>query len=442
MIMIKTIRIVWILIALLVVQTGFSQTVDSLYQIGRWHGFRGAAITFTFDDGSPNQYSKAIPLFNEFDFNLTLFIVTGSSWGWPANWSALQQAAAEGHEIASHTVTHTSFADINDSLETVELRDSQKEINAHITGQKCITVAYPYCATGNRSICEQYYSAARICSGVIEPSTPRDFMAISSIICGPEGSVRTSENFISRASSAISSKGWCVYLLHGVDNDGGWSSVTSEILRETLQYLSDNRNDFWVGTFGNVVRYIKERNAASVRELSIQDSSITVEVTDTLDNEIFNYPISIRRALPQDWASVTATQNGQPVDAMIVVDNDILYIQFDAIPNNGEIVIARGGPTLIKSRRTGYVPKSSLMQNYPNPFNPETTIEYAVPSTEHVSITLYNLRGELVKTLVNQKQSAGTYKVTLPGADLTSRVYLYNLRAGSFNETKRLVLIK
>jgi peptidoglycan/xylan/chitin deacetylase (PgdA/CDA1 family) len=118
-----------------------SQTVAPPYEVGTWQGFRTAAVSYTFDDGSPNQYAKAVPMFNELGFKLTWFIVTSPSWGWPANWTALQNAAAQGHEIASHTVTHTSLGGMSDSLQTVELKNSKDAINAHIPGNQCITLA-------------------------------------------------------------------------------------------------------------------------------------------------------------------------------------------------------------------------------------------------------------------------------------------------------------
>ncbi|MBN1997270.1 polysaccharide deacetylase family protein [candidate division KSB1 bacterium] len=429
------------IISFLYFQSANSQTVDPQYEIGTWHGFCNAAVSFTFDDGTPKQFTTAVPLFNEFGFNLTLYIVTRSAGMGLPNWNTLQQAADNGHEIGAHTLTHTSFADLSDSLEMVELRDCRQDIDSHITGHRCVTMACPYCVTGNKTICASYYIGARICSGQIEPSTPRDFMAISSIVCGTEGSVKTSDHFISRASSAIKSKGWCVYLLHGVDNDGGWSPVTSDVLRETLQHLHENRNDYWVDSFGNVVRYIEERNAVSVTEISMQDSSIIIQVTDSLDNEIFNYPISIRRSMPENWAAGTVTQDGEPVDTKMVDENGIRYVQFDAIPDNGDVVIWRTNDTYIQN--PGTMPfNHSLRQNYPNPFNPQTTIQYTVPFAEHVSIKLYNLRGELVKTLVDQNQPAGTFTVSLDGSGLSAGIYLYQMRTGSFEQTKRFVYVK
>jgi peptidoglycan/xylan/chitin deacetylase (PgdA/CDA1 family) len=80
----------------------FAQTVTAPYEVGTWSGFRKTAINYTFDDGCPNQFNKAIPMFDEYDFKITLFTITGSV----TNWRALQSAVANDHEVASHTITH------------------------------------------------------------------------------------------------------------------------------------------------------------------------------------------------------------------------------------------------------------------------------------------------------------------------------------------------
>jgi len=196
-----------LLIVLLISDNCYSQTVMGPYEVGTWQGFRSAAISYTFDDNCSNQLALAVPMFNESGFTLTLFTVTE----WSPNWTGLQSAASHGHEIASHTMTHASLNSISDSLQTIELNNSQKSIDAHIAGQKCVSIAYPNCNVGNISLVKQYYLAARGCSGIIESKTPSNFMNISSIICGSLGSVKTGADFRSRANTASSSGGWCVY---------------------------------------------------------------------------------------------------------------------------------------------------------------------------------------------------------------------------------------
>jgi len=84
----------------------------------------------------------------------------------------------------------------------------------------------------------------------------------------------------------------------------------------------------------------------------------------------------------------------------------------------------------------------SLSQNYPNPFNPSTTIEFGVPFAGNVSITVYNVLGKEVATLVNKELPAGNHAVNFDASTLTSGIYFYRLKVGNFVETKRMMLLK
>jgi hypothetical protein len=88
-----------------------------------------------------------------------------------------------------------------------------------------------------------------------------------------------------------------------------------------------------------------------------------------------------------------------------------------------------------------------LYQNYPNPFNPDTEIRYDLPVEKHVTLTIYNLLGQKIKTLVNKTQSAGSYSVPWDGTDeqgnrLASGVYLYRLEAGAFVKVRKMLLAR
>ena len=84
----------------------------------------------------------------------------------------------------------------------------------------------------------------------------------------------------------------------------------------------------------------------------------------------------------------------------------------------------------------------ALAQNYPNPCNPTTHINYTVPRHGYISLKVYNLLGEEVATLFAGMQSAGTHMATFDGRGLASGVYLYQLQAAGFAETKRLLVSK
>ena len=89
------------------------------------------------------------------------------------------------------------------------------------------------------------------------------------------------------------------------------------------------------------------------------------------------------------------------------------------------------------------IPKQfTLMQNYPNPFNPVTTIEYRLPASNFVKLYVYDILGRIVKSLVNEKQEAGYYRVGFDGSNLASGIYFYRIQAGSYFETRKMLLIK
>ncbi len=83
-----------------------------------------------------------------------------------------------------------------------------------------------------------------------------------------------------------------------------------------------------------------------------------------------------------------------------------------------------------------------LHQNYPNPFNPVTTIQYSLPVESQVTLQIYNITGELVSTLVNEKQTQGAYNVNFDASGYASGTYIYRLVAGSFVQTKKMLLLK
>jgi hypothetical protein len=83
-----------------------------------------------------------------------------------------------------------------------------------------------------------------------------------------------------------------------------------------------------------------------------------------------------------------------------------------------------------------------LYQNYPNPFNATTTINYSLASEKQVEIKVFDVNGRELKTLINQKLPAGKYAIELDAAELNSGVYFYQIQAGSFSQSRKMILLK
>ena len=119
------------------------------------------------------------------------------------------------------------------------------------------------------------------------------------------------------------------------------------------------------------------------------------------------------------------------------------YVEADNISEAG--IFAFVDPDLLSNEdidQEGAVIQFALLQNQPNPFNPATTIQYSIPQTEFASLKIFDILGNEIITLVNEEKPAGNYKVTWYAAKLPSGVYFYQLRAGDFVKTKKMILLR
>ena len=98
--------------------------------------------------------------------------------------------------------------------------------------------------------------------------------------------------------------------------------------------------------------------------------------------------------------------------------------------------------TPVEENQTSIPSSFNLLQNYPNPFNSTSIIKYSIPKLSQVTIRIFNTLGEEIETLVNEEKSIGTYEITWYAENLPSGVYFYQLKAGNYIDTKKMILIK
>lgn len=356
--MLKNIVRVCLLTLLFVQFNVLNAQIAANWEVGTWSQFKTSAISYTMDDGTSNQLPVAIPLFNNYNFKVTLFTVTN----WSPNWTALQTHSNNGHEIASHTVSHATLSSSTTATQDTECKNSQTTINSNITNTKCVTIAYPNCNTGDIPTISKYYIAGRTCSGQIISSSPTDFYNLSSIICGSTG-VNTAQALNDKITQAKNSKGWCVFLFHGFNGDGGYSPIESSVVNTHLTYVQNNAADYWVGTFGNVVKYIKERNAAKLTETAISSDSLQIALTDGLDNTIYDAAITVRRTLPSGWTNARVWLGTTKVTSTIVTTGGKTYVMFDVKPDAGTIYVANPDATTSTTPRPTVVSPLKYAKN-------------------------------------------------------------------------------
>ena len=171
----------------------------------------------------------------------------------------------------------------------------------------------------------------------------------------------------------------------------------------------------------------------------------TWRVINTGSNDFLNsdWPIPVDLSYT-DVDLQTAGINGFPIGdlnwfpdkkAQWLAQRDAEYSYINAELNSGQVISA------VHTENSLPV-KFQLQQNYPNPFNPTTIIKYQIPVNSYITLKVYDILGNLVKTLVDNYQAQGEYSINFNAANLASGVYFYRFQAGDYSAVKKLLLLK
>ena len=299
-------------------------------EIGTWAGFRKGVATFTFDDGLNSHYTDVAPLFDQYGFKATFFLVVN----WNPKWAEFQKLSDNGHEIGSHSKSHGQNM-------TGEEASSKQAINSHITNQYgCITVAYPNGNVSDMDALQANYIAGRgITEEIMGKNGPTNWYNVPSFITGSAGVFNNTNGFTNKMQLAIQQNGWVVFLTHGLQGkDGGdYSPTDKNAIAGALNWANQNKLDIWVTSLRNAAMYCKERQAAQVKVVAEYANTATLSLTHSIADEVCNYayPLSIRVKQPEEWSNVEIKQGDKLLDAEIRDGS----IYFDAIPNAADIVL-------------------------------------------------------------------------------------------------------
>ncbi len=238
---------------------------------------------------------------------------------------------------------------------------------------------------------------------------------------------------------------------------GNGSIITSDETDPTEDFINDIGLDDFLqyGTY-NGIGFTSALNLFEVQHWhqfmagsGVSPSPYNHDTTLTLDIA-FNYyvftvgPNDIDGGNNATW---TKTDSGFVFKGDFSLDTTITDANSEEVKHLEEHVVATVTPysklTSVNSPVVNTIPQEyKLFQNYPNPFNPSTIIKYQIPKQSHVVIKVYDILGNQVAVLANKYEPAGKYIVNFDASKLSSGVYFYTINAGSFVQTKKLVLMK
>jgi peptidoglycan/xylan/chitin deacetylase (PgdA/CDA1 family) len=295
-----------------------------------WPGDRSAAISLTFDDAMDTQLDNVGPILKKHGLHGTFFVVTGPSSSWrkrPDDWKRL---AAEGNEIASHTVNHPCMLkvikphsqDYTPDMMLKEMRDSSEAIVARLGIRRGLTFAYP-CGDmtfgGENELARnqaryldyvaEYYFAARGYNSWA-PVVPEDINPLTVPVLGWTFG-KDFPSLLDQLEPVRQGRNWGVFVFHGVG--GQWLSITNQTFDELAGFLA-RHTEIWTATFGDVVRYIQESKVLKVEAQESTEQRLGFALSWPLDAKIYDLPLTLKWQLPSPWSSCTATADGKPLN--------------------------------------------------------------------------------------------------------------------------------
>ncbi len=266
-----------------------------------------------------------------------------------STWDEFRHDAAEGYEIASHSITHATMPGLDEANIKYELEKSKEEILREMGAKYTFSCEVPYGYENDRvmQIAYKIYPALR--NRMPEPwlkeidrashktpgTTDKDY------IQWQRGATTKTPLSLMNSwvdTAAAKNNTWLVLVIHGVDGLG-YEAMPSPLLDEYFQYIKSKEAQVWVATFGDVTRYMRERESAKVN--SVQgNGKITVTLTHSLDKKMYDLPLTLKTYIPGDWKHVKQVQGKHTNQLSINKDTNGNYVLYQADADGESIILA------------------------------------------------------------------------------------------------------
>ncbi|MDP8213198.1 MAG: polysaccharide deacetylase family protein [Candidatus Zapsychrus exili] len=272
-----------------------NETVEEDVFIAPFWQNKKMGMSFCFDDGQVSVYEKAIPIFNEFNFKMTIPINTGLLLGDALNlqngsWEYWREASRQGHEIANHTKNHQNLTQISADKIEDEINGGFDLIKREI-GILPRTFVFPFDA----------YNSDLIDKVLERHKGLREYNYLYSIykkifipiIGGHKFTSHMAKKFIDFSAD---NQLWMIAECHAMPHDKiayTYRPLAESVLRDTLGYLKRNSGKVWVDTFSNIYDYLFESKNTDVSHKKISENKVLIDVKINFDPKEFDHPLTI-----------------------------------------------------------------------------------------------------------------------------------------------------
>ncbi|HOI28090.1 MAG TPA: polysaccharide deacetylase family protein [Paludibacteraceae bacterium] len=318
------------------------EEVLSEYKICNWKDNKQAAVALTFDDWTLGHPAIVVPELQKRDMVATFNIFTSTI----KDWEPLRKAANLGNEMANHSATHPHLN--NDSLYKKEVLEPKEKIEKEV-GYPVFTFAYPY-GELNETLVNYLKKSGHIAArGVINPYSPQCYSYhnmggekdyFNTFAYSVMTETKTAD-YAAEIEKAVKNGGLLTYLYHSVYNkevpDFSYAWVLDTLFREQLDTLASYKDRVWITTYANAVKYHKEAQCAKLVESKSKDKSKQIFLlTDNLDNKLYDQTLTVIVNMKGESKIKSVKQNSVEIPFKYISKNQI---QFDAVPDGGEIIV-------------------------------------------------------------------------------------------------------
>lgn len=320
-----------------------------------WYGDKESATSITMDDGVYDAALKYLELFKKYNVHGTEMMMaktfanddgTLKSEQMVKDW---QDIFDTGYiDLGNHSFNHNIRYNNNDYTQQAlehDILDSYAVLAKCFPTQSLITYATPWGQNAVKALNEikkNHYANRSAGGDIVSGKTPGDFYQIPTIAVQYGTSVSALN---ARVDKAIASGGWNTELYHGVGGSGSGASDYSTNLanmEEHLKYINSKSDKVWAGSFTEVTKYIYERDSASVKQLWATNSSVGIKVTDGVEDDIFDFPLTVKVNVPVSWSgTVSVTQEGRTEMTEIFTEDGKSFVYANVIPDKGYAVIIK-----------------------------------------------------------------------------------------------------